>query len=211
MTAPKTKTPPKAPTDRLGKLPRRVTVGIYLDDSTVDAVNATTTDLAAARERLDASRPRRLAEARACADAVDVIDPQTIRDQVEASERPELDPLEAAATDALDAMDEAIRWFTFRSLGGAPFRKLREKHPARDEDHEAFSAQAEGAKAPYNLDTFPRALVKTSCIAPVLSDEDIESIFEGDAWNDVEINTLVVHAQLAQSQAPVADPKRRKA
>jgi hypothetical protein len=210
MTAPKTKTAPKSPTDRLGKLPRRVTVGIYLDDSTVDAVDAASRDLTAARERLDASRPRRLAEARAIADAADVIDPQAIRDQVDAADTAELAPLEQVATDALDALDVATKWFTFRSLGRTPLRELLAKHPARDEDHDAASAQAEGAKAPYNMDTFPPALVQASCIDPVLTDDDIATIFEGDAWNDVEINALVVHAQLAQAQSPVADPKRHR-
>jgi hypothetical protein len=211
MTAPKTKTAPKSPTDRLGKLPRRVTVGIYLDDSTVDAVDAASRDLTAARERLDASRPRRLAEARAIADAADVVDPQAIRDQVDAADAAELAPLEQAATDALDAMDAATKWFTFRSLGRAPFRELLAKHPAREEDHDAVSAQAEGSKAPYNMDTFPPALIQASCVDPILSDEDIAAIFDGDAWNDVEVNALVVHAQLAQAQAPVADPKQRQA
>jgi hypothetical protein len=211
MTAPKTKTAPKSPQDRLGKLPRRVTVGIYLDDTTVAAVDAAERDLTAARERLDASRPRRLAEFRSTAEAVDVIDPEAIRAKVATSERPELEPLERAATEALDAMDAATLWFTFRSLGRTPFSELLAKHPARDEDHEAMSAQSEGAKAPYNMDTFPSALVQAACVDPVLTDDDIATIFEGDAWNDVEINALVVHAQLAQAQAPVADPKRRRA
>jgi len=211
MTAPKTKIQPKSPQDRLGKLPRRVTVGIYLDDTTVAAVDAAERDLTAARERLDASRPRRLAECRSTAEAVDVIDPEAIRAKVDASERPELEPLERAATEALDAMDAATLWFTFRSLGRTPFRDLLLAHPARDEDHEAVSAQSEGSKAPYNMDTFPPALVQASCVDPVLTDDDIEDIFEGDAWNEVEINALVVHAQLAQAQAPVADPKRRRA
>jgi len=209
MTAPKTQ--PKKPQDRLGKLPRRVTVGIYLDDTTVAAVDAAERDLTAARERLDASRPRRLAEYRSTAEAEDVIDPEAIRAKVDASERPELEPLEQAATTALDAMDAATLWFTFRSLGRTPFRDLLLAHPARDEDHEAVSVQSEGSKAPYNMDTFPRALVQASCVDPVLSGDDIEDIFEGDAWNDVEVNALVVHAQLAQAQAPVADPKRRRA
>ena len=204
-------TAPKNPQDRLGKLPRRVTVGIYLDDTTVAAVDAAERDLTAARERLDASRPRRLAECRSTAEAVDVIDPEAIRAKVDASERPELQPLEQAATEALDAMDAATLWFTFRSLGRTPLRELLAKHPARDEDHDAASAQAEGAKAPYNMDTFPSALVQAACVDPVLTDDDIATIFEGDTWNEVEINALVVHAQLAQTQAPVADPKRRRA
>jgi hypothetical protein len=211
MTAPKTKTAPKSPTDRLGKLPRRVTIGIYLDDSTVEAVDAAERDLTAARERLDASRPRRLAEARAIADAADVVDPHAIRDQVDGADAAVLAPFEQEATDALDALDAATRWFTFRSLGRTPFRELLAKHPPRDEDHEAAATVGEGSRAPWNLDTFPEALVQTSCVDPVLTDDQIADIFHGENWNDVEINALFVHAQLAQSQAPVADPKRRKA
>ena len=210
MTAPKTA--PKTPQDRLGKLPRCVTVGIYLDDSTCDAVNAADADLTAARERLDASRPRRLAEARAIADAADVIDPDKIRAAVDAADAAELAPLEKAATTALDAMDAATRWFTSRSLGNKAYRALREAHPAREQDHEFMANQeSEGSRAPWNLDTFPRAIVQASSCDPALTDEEITDIFDGTAWNDVEINTLVVYAQLAQTQAPVADPKRRKA
>lgn len=218
MTAPKTPSksgtvtalPRKTPQDRLGKLPRRVTVGIYLDDDTVDAVNDATRDLADARERLDASRPRRLAEARAAAAPEDVISPDLIVEQVGLLDRAELEPLEDAATAALDAMDAATTWFTFRSLGRKAFFALLEAHPARDEDH-AVADAANGGRSPYNLKTFPRALVQASCIDPVLSNDEIGDIFDGDAWNDVEINALVVHAQLAQSQAPVADPSRRPA
>jgi hypothetical protein len=202
-------TAPKTPQDRLGKLPRRVTVGIYLDDDTVAVVNDTAADLAAAVERLDASRPRRIAEARAAGSPEDVIDPEGIRADVDHSERVELAPLEAAATAALDAMDAATTWFTFRSLGRKAFKALLGAHPATDAHHELIAETSEGGRAPYNLDTFPQALVQAACIDPVLSDEDIDAIFDGECWNDVEINTLVAYAQIAQSQAPVADLKRR--
>lgn len=108
-------------------------------------------------------------------------------------------------------MDAATTWFTFRSLGRKAFFEILAAHPAREEDHEAAAAVGEGSRAPWNLDTFPEALVQTACVDPVLSDADITDIFHGENWNDVEINALFVHAQLAQSQAPVADPKRRKA
>ena len=177
----------------------------------MDAVDAASRDLTAARERLDASRPRRLAEARAVAEAADVIDPEKIRAGVDAADAAELAPLEAAASTALDAMEAATTWFTFRSLGRKAFFELLAAHPPRDEDHEAAATVGEGSRAPWNLDTFPEALVQTSCVDPVLTDDQIADIFHGENWNDVEINALFVHAQLAQSQAPVADPKRRKA
>ncbi|HEY8881938.1 MAG TPA: hypothetical protein VIM47_00910 [Dermatophilaceae bacterium] len=201
--------PPRVPTDRLGKLPRRVTVGIYLDDTAVAAVVDADADLTAARERLDASRPRRIAEARAAATPEDVIG-QTLVDQVHDLDAQALAPLEEAATAALDALDAATRWFTFRGLGRTPYRELLEKHAARDVDDQVMADLGQGDNAPYNLDTFPPALVQAASIDPVLDGDDIATIFDGDTWNGVEVNTLVSYAQLAQSQAPVADPKRHR-
>jgi len=201
--------PPRVPTDRLGKLPRRVTVGIYLDDTAVAAVVDADADLTAARERLDASRPRRIAEQRAAAAPEDVIG-QHLVDLVHDLDAQALAPLEQAASVALDALDAATRWFVFRGLGRTPYRALLEKHPARDVDDQVMADLGQGDKAPYNLDTFPPALVQAASIDPALTDDDIATIFDGDTWNGVEVNTLVSYAQLAQSQAPVADPKRHR-
>jgi len=199
--------PPTA--DRLGKLPRRVICGIYLDDQVLAEFTDADGELTAARERLDASRPRRIAQARASASPEDIADGQIFED-VAADDRLVLGPLEEVATAALDAMDEGTQWFIFKSLGRTPYRDLLAKHPPRDEDHEAMEAAGEAGRAPYNLDTLPQALIQESCTDPVLSDLDIEAIFNGTSWNEVEVNTLLVHAQLAQSQAPVADSKRHR-
>jgi len=199
--------PPTA--DRLGKLPRRVVVGIYLDDQVLAEFTDADRELTAARERLDASRPRRLAQARAAASPEDVVD-GALFDEVAAEDLAVMGPLEEAATAALDAMDAATTWFIFRALGRTPYRDLLAKHPPRDEDHEAMEAAGEAGRAPYNMATLPQALIQASCMDPVLSDLDIEAIFDGTNWNEVEVSTLLVHAQLAQSQAPVADVKRHR-
>ncbi len=221
MTASKSRTPPKtAPkaltakltADRLGKLPRRVPVGIYLDDTVVAAFSDADVALTAARERLDASRPRRLAEARAAASPEQLVDGSgaSIVAMIEAQDAEALEPLEKKATQALDALDATTRWFTFRSMGRTAYRELLDKHPPRDEDHQRMADAGEGEHAPYNLETFPPALIQECCIDPVLHDADITAIFAGDTWNAVEIQTLLAHAQLAQSQASVADKKRHR-
>src|SRR4051812_32956274 len=86
----------KAPADRLGKTPRRVQVGIYLDETLAEAYEQTLADLQQLQQRHQQEYPRRAAHAAALA-----------RDAGEA-ESTALDRLGQELTDELGTAQEQV-------------------------------------------------------------------------------------------------------
>lgn len=206
------------PADRLGKLPRRVTVGIYADDQLAVAHDQAAAALAAAEERTEASRGRRVAAGKTASGA-DL--PSLDRDErvalaagvverVDAEIDAELAPLRAAADETLAALDAATIWLTFRAIGRARWRELLEAHPPTDADHEAAVADSgnEKARASWNAEGLAPVLLEVASVGRVLDGEqlgpltadDVTEIFTGGAWNETEINALFVTALTAQTQ-----------
>lgn len=205
---------PTIPRDRLGKLPRRATVGIYLDDALADAHDAATVALGDARDRLSRERPRRLADGmmRTGADqpGAGPEDRARVVDAVDAAIAAEVAPLEAAVDETLAALDAGTAWYTFRSLGRKRFRALLDAHPAEDEDHEQAQRETGNpeAQAQYSATGLSRVLLAESAIAPKLKPADVDAIMDGDAWNDQEITALFVTAMSAQTQARAVTHRR---
>lgn len=112
--------------------------------------------------------------------------------------------LHDVAEKALERLQETSQTFVFRSLGRSTLRELYAAHPATDGDHANVRASLDDEKAvaPYHEETFAPALVKAASADPVLSDEDIKAIFDGDTWNNTEVTLLYVTAMSAQSQGP---------
>lgn len=212
--------PVKLPADRLGKLPRRVVVGIYLDDQLAVAHDQAGADLASARQRLEAEEGRRVAAGKADRPNEEA---SVIRAEVAAAIDAELAPLQAAVDRALVALDAATIWLTFRSLGRKRWHALLEEHPPTDADHEAFARETGNpeARSRWNAETLAPVLVRRACISRVvagveqgpLEQADVDAMWDGDAWNETELQALFITAVVAQSQgravqhrpAPAAD------
>lgn len=193
----------KQPTDRLGKTARSVTVGIYLDEVPADAHDRAVATLKTAETKAESTRERRIAQHRMAmgTSGLDLEEAAKVVALVDAAIDAELAPLRSAVDDALAALDAATRWFTFRSLGRRRWRELLDEHPPREEDHE--QAKALGSeKAGWNGDTLPRALLAA---AGDITEPEVADIFDGDAWTDLEVGTLVNAAISAQLQARYVD------
>ena len=117
-----------------------------------------------------------------------------------AGDATELEPLQDDVNDALRALDAGTIWFTFRSIGRRAFAELTAAHPAGDDDHAMAQAMG-GTRAAYCLATLGPALVLASCVSPVLDTDLVEEIFDGTAWNESEIASLVASALDANTQA----------
>jgi hypothetical protein len=188
---------PTEPADHLTKLPRRVHVGIYADDSLAVTHEQAVADLEAEQGRLDASRPRRIAEQTATS-----VDSDAALAAVDTQDEAALAPLKAAVDAALAALDAATIWFTLQSIGRRRFRDLHDAHPPTDVDHE--DAAKVGATASYNPETFGPALFHASLVCPAMTRDDVDAMWAGGAageWNETEIAMLFACALDANTQA----------
>lgn len=83
---------------------------------------------------------------------------------------------------------------TMQMLVAGVGRKVKEDlvtlHPPRDEDHEAArdGTGNPNAKASYNADTYPAALIAASLVEPKLSEAEVLALTED--WTDGEYMTL---------------------
>lgn len=194
--------PIRAPQDHLPptkKLPRRIPVGIYLDDSLADVHDAAVAALQQARARLDSTRARRLAGGNGP-------DPA----ELDAEDAAELAPLEAAVDAALAALDAGTVWYWFRGIGREAFRSMIKRHPATEEDHEVLRARSgnPAAIASHDAEKIAPELVKAACFEPKLTDEEITEIFTSPDWNDEEVAALYATALAAQASRRGVDHRR---
>lgn len=208
-----------APADHLGKRPRRAVVGIYLDDELAVVWEQASAVLEQRKLTSDNDRIRRVAagKSRVGADLPTLPVEERLRlsnevaDEVEASLAGDLEPLAAAVDEALAALDAGTCWFTFRALGRKRWKALVKEHRPSDADHAELAEQTGNAdaRAPWNAETLAPVLLLQSSAGRLLNGEhlgplgkaDVDAIFEGDAWNDSEIQALFVTALNAQLQA----------
>lgn len=201
----------KAPLDRLGKAARKVTVGIYGDEQLAEDWERAVADLDTAKRRHLDEFPRR--SGLAAAAARDRGEPEADASRaLQAEMDAELDPLRDRVADSLAALDEQTLWLTFRSLGRRRWREMVAEHPPTATDQEDWEKQGQTGKPPYCLESLARALVQESAVSPVLSRADVDAIFDGDAWNDMEVSavfTTALAAQTAARQVTHRRPPRR--
>ena len=72
--------------------------------------------------------------------------------------------------------------FLFRSISAKEWDLLVAKYPPTKDQ------RADGQ--PFNVDTFPPALLSRVCVDPVLSAEEWQEIWESESWNRGEIGDL---------------------
>lgn len=111
-------------------------------------------------------------------------------------------PHAAITAIASDEEGEETQTFFFRSIGAKRWRELLKAHPPTDDDHAQTEAIGAG-RALWSVEGFPRALIQTSCVEPVLSDDDLEEMFHGDTWNDAEITHLFTTAYEVNTKSSV--------
>lgn len=154
------------PLDRLrSKKARQITVGVYLDERFADRLDAAV--LARQQARNDHA-------------------PASVPDD-------DMAALTANIAAAQAALDEATFWFTFQGIGRAAFARLVAEHPPTDEDIAHAESRARD-RPDFHAATFAPALIAASCIAPAMTLETANSIFEDEAWNTEELGALMAAA-----------------
>lgn len=154
--------------DLKGKKPRTVKATVYLDDDAVAEVSE-------AREAL-ADAQARHRQAQRDADREPGLEGPTVDALNDAEKaltlaRERVETAESAASEVAVAV-------TFRSIGRRRYQELVEGHPPAKNTKDA----------PWNVETFPPALVAASAVAPTMSLQDAQDIFE--QWNDRELLDL---------------------
>lgn len=94
--------------------------------------------------------------------------------------------------------------FVFRALGAKRYDDLLAAHPPTDEQIEQLKAQGED-NAPFNTETFPKALVAASCVEPEMTPEEMIEWLSGDDWNNNEILSLFMAASQVNSMRSVVN------
>lgn len=115
---------------------------------------------------------------------------------VEEAER-ELESKQAAAA------KETVT-FTFRGIGRRAYDDLITLHGPSKEQRER--AKREGQPGlNYNVDEFPPALVAASLVSPVLSEEEVQELWDSEDWNDAELQALFMGARAANEARRLVD------
>ena len=188
------------------KSARTVSVTIPMDSTHETAFLEARQTLDTVSEHLLSTYPARVDQAAARAGIMrdDAEGRAKAADAVRAEDENTLSGLHDVAEKALERLNETSQTFVFRSLGRTAMRELYAAHPPTDEDHANVRANLgdEKAVAPYHEETFAPALIKAASADPVLSDEDVKEIFDGNTWNNTEVTLLYVTAMSAQSQGP---------
>lgn len=199
-----------------GKKPRRLTIGIYLDDDVADRAEVAEQAYEKVRLELERTRPRRIAEYAAAG-----LDPDEALDRVQAEDVEGLAPLAGDLDDARAELDAATTWFVFEAIGHRRLTALVRRHPASDEQKAA--AERQGQALDWNPDTFHRALVEDSCVAPagypwddvfgadLPTEDDAEDaqLPAKSSWSHADVEALVATAMAANQSLRTADAARR--
>ena len=193
------------------KVPRMLSCVIVLDSTVADDYDAAVAAYQAQEFELSSSFIRRAAAVRASLPVVLTDEEQAaaLEHLVEA-DREALADL-GAARDAASVALEAVRQrWTFRSLGRKAWKALVDAHPTTDATNELWQAEGGTGPAPYDFDALAPDLIAAAVVAPAgITPAQVAVMFDGDDWNDAEIQALYQTAVLAQTSAR-SDPKARR-
>jgi hypothetical protein len=163
------------PLDRLrSKQPRKIRVGVFLDEDPADRLDAAVLALQEARQ---------------------VYAPSPVPDG-------DLGPLASAVAAAQEALDAVTFWFTFKGIGRTRFNALLAEHPPTDADL-AKAADRLQDRPEWCPATFTPALIAASCATPQMTLADVQALFDDEAWNIQELGALFAAALAVNTRARV--------
>lgn len=111
---------------------------------------------------------------------------------------------DAAADAAEKALEPSVVWFEFRSIGRKAYDDLVKQHPPGEAENKEHLEQYK-VPAPYNAESFAPALIAASLVEPALTVEQVQELFEDEAWNGAEIIQLWQAAQEVNSTRRVVE------
>lgn len=113
--------------------------------------------------------------------------------------------------------EDHVETFTFQALGKEELRDLRldPRHRPTAEQKRQFKDEQKDAGVPshriiplsQNPDTFPAALLATTCVSHGWSEEDWIQLLTSDRFSEREIEDLTAGAIAAQTKRTVVDPE----
>lgn len=104
-----------------------------------------------------------------------------------------LEPLREARDVAKKNLDAVTQKFKFRALGRKHWRALISEHPPAEDASEEEQT--------YDRETLAPALIEEASDEPKLLRTDVDEIFNGDQWNETEVDLLFQGALAAQVDA----------
>jgi hypothetical protein len=107
-----------------------------------------------------------------------------LEDEEDSATRTRLQSEIAAAQDALEASTIRV---TFQSIGRKRYEDMIAAHPATEAQNKESQKEAQ-QDAPYNVDTFPAALISASAISPIMTVEQAQELW--DTWNAGELTEM---------------------
>lgn len=158
----------KQPLDHLRskKKPVRKTVWIAGDSELADELSELEASLSRARTQAEIARPDRREAAL-----------QTVLD------------MEAEYEAKKAAVRESSIKFVMQGIRTKDYDDLIAAHPPTEEQLEKLKAQGE-TDVPFDVETFPYALIAATCVEPDVPKEDLIAWLHEDSWNRFEILTL---------------------
>lgn len=85
-----------------------------------------------------------------------------------------------------DDSDETVD-IVLQSIGRKRYEALMTEHPATKEQN-AEAKKETGEEAPYNVETFPIALISACALEPIMTEEQVQQVW--DEWNSAEVMEL---------------------
>jgi hypothetical protein len=180
---PKLKRPPVYDRQRSSKKPLSREVTVFLDDEAVVGLTKAHEGLAAAearREALDIVLARREADGASLERLAETTDALTEA----AAEVTQAQEVVQSAYD--DLMEHHAATFKLVSIGRKRYDALVLQHPPT-EGQNAENQTEFGTNAPYNVDTFPPALLEQVCIDPIMALWEWKALFDWNLLTDEEL------------------------
>ncbi len=122
------------------------------------------------------------------------------------------DPRRVAAVDRVAAARAAVRAdavkVVLRNQGRKKYRALLDAHPPRDEDHQRAQRQTgnASARAEFNVDTFPIALIAFAVAEPAgLTESELTDLIDDGRISEGEADQLFTAALQVHQGSRVAD------
>lgn len=121
-----------------------------------------------------------------------------------AKARRALEDARAALEAARAAVDESLIEVVFQSIGRPAWEALLDRHPPTDKQVE--EASKEGHPRPqYDERSLQMEAISLSAIEPVMTVDQVKSLFESETWNTAELLALWAGCLSANQQHRVVD------
>ncbi len=120
-----------------------------------------------------------------------------------------LEPALAAAREELDRVKAAVRdsgvEVVAQSIGRDAWEKLKLSCPPTEDQIKEYKARGGDGEPDYNWDTFPVPAIAASLVQPVMTEAQVDELWNSPLWNDAECARLFEMALQANTTRQVGN------